>query len=61
MPNPPGLKPILVAQMVRALLMTSKVPGSSPGGSGIFFSLFRQFTSLSDPLNKGFSRSFNLK
>ena len=42
-PGPP-------AQVVRALLMTSKVPGSSPGGSGIF-SLFRQFTSPTDPLN----------
>ena len=31
--------------------MTSKVPGSSPGGSGVFFSLFRQFTSPTDPFN----------
>ena len=30
--------------------MTSKVLGSSPGGSG-GFSLFRQFTSPTDPLN----------
>ena len=29
--------------------MTSRVPGSSPGGSGVF-SLFRQFTSPTDPL-----------
>ena len=38
--------------------MTSRVPGSSPGGSGVFFSLFRQFTSPTDPLNLKFSQSF---
>ena len=37
--------------------MTSWVPGSSPGGSGVF-SLFRQFTSPIDPLNLKFSQSF---
>ena len=26
------------SSVVRALLMTSRVPGSSPGGSGVFFS-----------------------
>ena len=38
--------------------MTSRVPGSSPGGSGGFFSLFRQFTSPTDTLNLKFSQSF---
>ena len=41
-------------QAVRgALLMTSKVPGLSPGGVGIFSSLSRlpQLTSLTYPLN----------
>ena len=37
--------------------MTSRVPGSSPGGSGVF-SLFRQFTSPTDPLNLKFFQSF---
>ena len=46
------------SSVVRALLMTSRVPGSSPGGSGVFFSLFRQFTSPTDPLNMKFSQSF---
>ena len=38
------------SSVVRALLMTSRVPGSCPGGSGVF-SLFRLFTSPTDPLN----------
>ena len=39
--------------------MTSRVPGSSPGGSGVF-SLFRQFTSPTDPLNLKFSHPFQI-
>ena len=32
--------------------MASKVPGLSPGGSGVFSSLFRQLTFPTDPLNR---------
>ena len=42
------VQPDPIAQMVGALLMTSKVLCSNPGGSGIF-SRFRQFISPADP------------
>ena len=39
--------------------MTSRVPGSSPGGSGVFFSFQAVPTSPTDPLNNNNNNNNN--